>query len=477
MKKITLTIAMLTAVSFAARSQRMMGVATGNWCGTNSITLNPSSIADSRTRFSLDLFSLNLGIDNNLASIDVGKATKATSGVPSIGDVFTFSKSKNFSVLLPVADVHLPGIMVSIDQKQSVAITTRLRVMNQFNNFDQNLLRAVMDPAYGTGGDVAITSQKFNWTAHMWTEMKLTYAREVYNKDEHYVKAGISLTRLGGLGFLSLKGNNLDGKYFAANDSIRTNNTDVQFATSAVDKASELTGGLGDVFGQFFGKKGGRGWGADLGATYEYRPDETNNTDQSSNKYKVRASIAITDLGSVKYDAVQAKVTANGSMSTGDLAKNFMNFSSFSSYAASRGYTLDTGRSEVKVKLPTSMIIGVDYFVARHFYVNATWITNMANRTNYGNSVYGQLTVTPRWDTRYFSVALPLAYSGLTKGMKAGLGFRAGGLMFGSDDMMAFIGAKTYGMNFYFGGYIPINKKHKKSHDKGMNTGTEKTNG
>src|SRR4051812_19674571 len=110
MRKLLLSFIFLASIT-SSHAQRMMGIATSNWCGTNSITLNPASIADSRTRFSLDLFSLNFGIDNNLASVDFSKALGSTDGVPQMGDIFTFSKNKAFNVLLPVADIHLPGIM------------------------------------------------------------------------------------------------------------------------------------------------------------------------------------------------------------------------------------------------------------------------------------------------------------------------------------------------------------------------------
>ncbi len=463
MKKYVLTVVLLAASVITSEAQQFLGISTSNWCGMNNIELNPANIADSRTRFALNLFSLNVGVDNNLASINLSKVMNAFFHAknPNLNDIFTFSKSNEFNVILPVADIYGPGLMVSIDDKNSVAITTRIRGIDQFNHFDQNLWKAAMNPG-SVNGDIAIKSDNFNWTANVWSEIKLTYAREVYNKGEHYLKGGISLTRLGGIGFLSLKGNNLDGEYVKAQDSIHSTKTDVEFATSAINSTNELTSGLSDVLGQFFGKKGGNGWGADLGMVYEWRPEETNSTDQSSNKYKLRGSLAVTDIGSINYTSLQATITANGSMSTGDFAKSAKNFSNFAGYANSHGYHMDTTGRSTKVHLPTAMIMGVDYYVMEHFYVNGTWITNLANRMNFGNSVYGQVTITPRWDTKYFCVALPLTYSAMTQGIKAGLGFRAGGFIFGSDDMLAFFGAKAYGVNFYVGGFVPINKKIKK---------------
>ncbi|MCW3122513.1 MAG: flagellar motor protein MotB [Flavipsychrobacter sp.] len=461
MKKASLASLLLAGVALTSNAQQMLGISTSNWCGTKNIDLNPGYIADSRTRFQLDLFGLNFGVDNSLGSLDFSKAIQSAGG--NAGSVFTLSKSKEFSIQFPVADINLPGLMVSIDDKNSFAITTRVRIDNQFNNFSRELLSSALFPGQ-VNSDVAITSKNFNWTAHMWSELKLTYAREVYNEGEHYIKAGLSIARLGGIGFLSLKGSNLDGHYYKSQDSLRTTNTDLQFATSLVDNGSELANGVGSIAGQFFGKKGGHGLGADIGAVYEYRPEETNSDDKSSNKYKVRGAIAITDLGAIKYDALEAKVHANGYLKASEVSDAFGNSQSFNNYFTSHGYTLDTGKRSTKVHMPTAMNIAVDYFVASHFYVNATWIKNIANRQNYGNSVYSQLSVTPRWDTRYFCVGLPITYSSLSHSMKAGIGFRLSALYFGSDDLLAFVSSKAYGVNFYMGGSIPIQKKRSKSH-------------
>jgi hypothetical protein len=245
------------------------------------------------------------------------------------------------------------------------------------------------------------------------------------------------------------------------------NNTDVQFASNVVDSAGELGSGLGNVslFSNTSGN-GGSGFRADIGAVYEYRPDDFDPKDNSANKYRVRASFAITDMGSVKYkSALGVRAYGNGTMSASDLAANITNFSSLKDYMNTRGFFLDTGIRVTKVGIPTAMVLGADYYVASHFYVNATWIKNVANRGKFGNSYYGQLTVTPRWDTKMFSFALPLTYSAMTKKMKAGVGLRLGGFYFGSDDILLAVSKKAYGVNFYMGAFVPLNRRHKHSKD------------
>jgi hypothetical protein len=459
MKKITL-ITLMAVAAINANAQRMMGVATSNWAANTNISMNPANIADSRTRFCLDLFGFGFGIDNNLASINLSSATSSTNGVANAGDLLKFSNNKQFNIVMPQAEVRLPGLMYQIDHKNSVAVTTRLRVFNQFNNFDQTLFRTVMDPSFAGSTDYPFSSTKFNWTANIWTEINFSYARVVYEKDEHFLKVGGTIGRMGGVGFISIKGNNLDAVYYGAHDSIHANHTDVQFASSVVDSAGQLAGGFSNVASQFTGQKDGGGWRADIGVVYEYRPDEYDINDHGSNKYKVRGSLSFTDLGSITYKNIEeVKITGNGSMSSGDLAHNFNNSNDLIAYTRSRGFTLDTGKRNVKVSIPSTMILGVDYYIKGHFYANATWIKSIVNRQNYGNSYYGQLTVTPRWDTKIFSFGLPITYSSLTKGMKAGFGVRVAGFYFGSDDMLLFVSNKQYGVNFYLGGFVPINRK------------------
>jgi hypothetical protein len=464
MKKVLVTTTMLALGALTADAQRLMGVATGNWSGTTSLGLNPANVADSRSRFVLDLFSLNFGVDNNLASVNLSKVTGSTGDGLGGGGLLTFSGNNKFNIVMPVAEIRGPGAMYTIDHKNGIALTTRVRAFNQFNNFDRTLFQSIMDPASAASTGYNFTSNKFNWTAQMWSEFNLSYGRVLYEKGKHFIKAGITVGRTNGVGFVSVSGSNLDAQFYNG-DSMVVTNTNVQFASSVIDSAGQLGSGFSDV--SFFGKGGGNGGGgfrADIGAVYEYRPDNIDVNDHSANKYRVRGSLSITDLGKIRYNnAVGVGIQGNGTMSASDMAKNFLNYSNLKDYASSRGFNVDTGKKAAKVGLPTALILGADYYIMGHFYVNGTWIKNMANRGKFGNSYYGQLTITPRFDTKVFTLALPLTYSSMTKGVKAGLGIRFGGFFIGSDDMLLFISDKAYGVNFYMGGYVPINRKYKKS--------------
>ncbi len=90
--------------------------------------------------------------------------------------------------------------------------------------------------------------------------------------------------------------------------------------------------------------------------------------------------------------------------------------------------------------MPATLLLSVDYHAYKMLYVNAAFAGNLANRQNFGNSYYNQVTITPRYDTRLLSIGLPLTYSMLSNSFKVGVGVRASGFFIGSDDMLALRG-------------------------------------
>jgi hypothetical protein len=457
MKKLFM-LSVLVLTANVVNAQRMFGSSTSNWCGTLSMQLNPANIVDGRSILSLDAGSLNFGVDNNMASLDLYEALGSATGVGAAGRLLTFNNDKKFNVLLPVTEVRGPGFLYTLDSESAFALTTRARGFNQFTSFDQTLFRSIMDPTFNEATGYSFKSGDFNWTGHLWTEFNITYGRILYKRKKHFVKAAFTGGLMVGIGFLSVHGNNLDASYYD-NDSLVARNTDIQFNSSVISKTGELGNGLDDL--SLLGKNAGYGFRADIGAVYEYRPQHNDPLNYEIVKYKARGSIALTDFGRMKYgSAGSAHVTGNGSMNPRDLANSFGNYTDLSRYANSRGFTLDTGKKATKVGMPTAMVLSGDYYITGDYYVNLTWIANLVDRGKVGNSYYNQLTLTPRVDMKYFTFAIPVTYSALTKGVKAGLGMRIGWIFFGSDDMLVAVSKKQKGFNAYAGGYIPLNFKY-----------------
>lgn len=477
MKKIYYLAIIVFFFSATASAQYNLGIATGNWSGLNSLYINPANIADCHERFVIDLFSVNAGLDNSLGTINSSGGVFGIINDGNTNNIFNYSNSNKFSMLAPYAQVRLPGIMVSINHKHSLALTTNIRGFNQFNNFDRSLYRTLTDTAYLPDGNLDLTSNRFNYTAHVWSEISLSYGGVVVEQPEHELKVGVTLRYLGGIGYVGLKGFNLDAHYKTGNDSLFVTKSDLEFASNIISTKSAILNGISNhnILDEFFGAKDGSGIGADLGVVYEYMPnqpgtkskhDKNGKAYHTKNEYKLRLSASVMDIGAINYKSSSnsnANVTGNGVISGKDFSNNVSNYDEFRNYAVSHGFTADTGHKDTKVYMPTTLRVGADYKIYRSFYVNATFIANLANRQNFGNSYYNQFTVTPRFDTRMISVGLPITYSALASNMKVGIGFRFTGIVVGSDDALGLFSSGHSGFNLYVGGFVPIGKHSAKS--------------
>ncbi|MBN9483062.1 MAG: OmpA family protein [Bacteroidetes bacterium] len=480
MRKFTLTLGMAAMLPVMASAQRYLGVATSNWSGTNSLYLNPANIADSRHKFTIDLFSVNVGVDNNLAKIDpLNVFSKARDGkdIKDITSGFQYNTKDKFSIMMPAAEVRGPGFMVSIGSKHSIALTTRVRLMNQFDNLNQQLFRTIVDSTFNVNGQ-SLKAAKFNWTAQLWSEIGLSYAAVIWENKQHQVKGGFTARYMMGAGYVSLVSNNLDATYTYDQQNgaiLNLQKTDVHYRYGG---ANFFNGGGNSVITDNLVSNSGKGIGGDLGVVYEFRPHyksytydmdgKTGIVDRSKNQYLLRFSAAVTDIGAIKYTNGNKQININGTgkIVGNDVADKINNYDDFRGYLAQQGIKADssTGQS-TKVALPTALILGLDYHAWKNFYVNATYMGNVVDRTKVGNSIYSQVTVTPRFDIRTVSVGLPITYSMLTSSIKAGIGIRVAGFFIGSDDIAGVLSNKANGVNFYMGAYVPFNKKKPKDSD------------
>jgi len=474
MRKQVLTILLLTLCLATAHAQRYIGIATSNWSGTNGLYLNPANIADSRHKFTIDLFSLNFGVDNNMGTIRSNNFTNAiNSDSFKVGDLLNVKNSGRSNFLLPYSEIRGPGAMVSLGKKHSIALTTRVRFMNQIHGISDSIFQTVTNSNDQT--NYSSTGNQFNFTAHGWSEIGLSYGGVLFDNGKNMIKGGLTARYLMGIGYISVISKNLDVAYTAANDQWRVNNSDLAVRSGGINFDN-----TGDITSNLF-KSAGRGFGADIGFVYEFRPNidkykydmdgRSGLTDPGANPYMLRFSAAVTDIGSITYKNNVRTVSINNSgaavvLQGQDINKHTGNVDSLKAYADQHGFTVtDDSTTATKVHLPTALVLSADYHAAKNFYVNLLYIGNIAKRDIAGNSYYSQITVTPRYDTRVFSAGLPITYSLLSKSVKVGLGLRVSGFFIGSDDVLGVITNSAYGANFYFGAYVPFGKKKPKDSD------------
>lgn len=474
MKSIYLIIVLLCITYASASAQHYLGTATSNFNTADALYLNPALLAGTPQKLNLQFVSFNFAADNNFATVSSGSLIrKYLRGEEVDGEeVFNIQGEKNFNLLAPYAEVRLLGATYRVNARHTVGFHSRVRAINQFHNFDRAVYQQVIDQTLlDDAGNFQTSAERFNWNTHVWGELGLSYGGTVWKSGAHTLKAGASLRYLGGIAYTNMRSDGLDMAYYAEADSTQITNTSLYFSSNLIKSEDQLADGFTrDYLNEYFNKSGGKGVGGDIGFVYEFKPQKgqllkTHRFDRhlGTQAYLFRFSVALTDLGSINYKSSNksAHFRGTGFIKTSDLDNVSAIYEDVRDYLATRGFDLDTGSEAQRVKLPTALRLHADYNIRNHWYVSLTYIGNLADRYNPGNAFYNALTLTPRFDGKRFGAALPITYSGMTGGMKLGLGLRAAGLRIGSDDLLALVSDNSRGVNFYFGISAAINRPSK----------------
>lgn len=449
-----------------AEAQRYLGVSTDGWSALNTLYLNPANIAGRQEKMAFAILSFSGELQTSNGSL--GNTTQIRETFRDKKYYGSFNSGNNnstFSMSTPTMAVRGPGFLWSINERHSIALTSAIRGFNQFTGINQSLYRTVADPGFAPTTANNFTNTRFNWTSQLWSELALSYAKVVIEPGEHQLNAGITVRYLGGMGFMSIKGHNLAFDYEGKPDSIHVTGTDLEFSSNVSTSDQALNKGLDPsaLLNKFFGPKDGMGFGGDLGLTYFYRPYNSVNDDpRSGNGYVFRFSLSAIDLGFINYKAADTRIVdinGEGFVSAPGLLASTGGYTSFKDYANTQGFRASIIADDKQIILPATLVAGADFQVYKRFYVNATYMQNVVNRFETGNSFYNQLTIVPRFDSRIISIGLPVSYNRLDGGTKIGLGVRFTGFFIGSDDLLAAVSNKQKSFGFYIGGSYPIFRK------------------
>ncbi|RDV13090.1 hypothetical protein DXT99_21595 [Pontibacter diazotrophicus] len=513
--KFVLSVVLLAkALAPDTAQAQQLGIANSNYAGTNSLYTNPSAIADSRHGFYLNLFSAEAGVTNNYLSYDAPFSLyKAFKEELEITEEY-LKEDLNGKPKFVTAGVDFkgPSFMLRLSPKHSVAFTSRVRGSFQATNLSENFAQLVN--LYRESGDdfegykseyedlanQMAEDNTFNFNADVYSELGLSYARVLYEKENHFLKAGLTVKRLAGGYSAHLINENAKFKLEERPEA----GTDNEEYVLAIDNIKMKYGYLdedvywdlenmetSDIMKMLAGRNSaGRGWGTDLGFTYEFRPepeqyrsmmDGKEVVDQEKNKYKFRVAVALMDVGGITYDnpryvnafeADKSDKEVRLSDFEGNEDGEDIDEGDVERYAdilyESLGITDADKKTSFRSGLPTTLNVNVDYKIAPHIYANATVIHNLRREGTIGMRQSSLLALTPRFEFKKFEAAFPVAlqngYSVLTMGAMV----RFMNFFVGSDNIGgAFNLGNPYGANVYMGvSLLPILKRNKKDKDK-----------
>lgn len=468
MKKLLLLIPFFFVLT--ANSQELLPFASGNYAGVSGVHLQPASIADSRFKTDMAIFSTSSSFSNNFYSIDpyvlwnpkkIDKENffdlyvgRTEDGNPKSG--YFSTKNDFFSVML------------TLSKKDAIAFTPSFRTMFNFDNITEDLAvfldGSLKDPQYW---NKTLSNANFSMQMNSWVEYAITYARVISDKEKHFLKAGATVKFTQGLGSAYMFAKNLDYN-FLNNDTLSLFKSYVSYGASD---------NLEDDFKYKFNTNPSLAF--DFGVVYEFRPDwlnykydldgETNLWRRDREKYLFKIGLSITDLGKVSYrrNPLSRDFDANiTNMNIGDIEIsslgdfNAVIDSNFNYYDIPEKYNMN---------LPTVISMQADVRVARGLYVNFIpyFALMRGNKDDSKTHYISSINVIPRFDMRLLGFSFPLQYNAFNQ-FNAGFGLRLGPIWIGSNNLFSTIltGKNIYGTSVSAALKLPLCFHAPKDRDK-----------
>ncbi len=453
MRKIQLTIVFALAIS-ASIGQSLPGFRTSNYSGVNGVFYNPANTADSKYKYDVNLLSADMLVANNKASFDLANIGDNFKG-EALRDNFLTNSAGASSGLITL-DIHGPSFLLNVDHKNAFALTTRVRAFANVLNIDSKLLNQLSDDV-NTDSDLPYrisSTENMRLAVNAWSEIGLSYGRVILNSGEHFLKGGLTLKYLAGVGNGFVNVNNFNATLDA--DLIAESG----FITDATGKVATGFGGINisSLETEDLTNFNGSGFGADLGMIYEYRPDAAGDA-KNGNNYKFKFGFSLLDLGKIKYDKDPSR-SGSYTMNIPDNQKLYLDdlnelddynsfFKNHPQFFTPAGSNTETTYS---VSLPASIQLEADYLINTGFFLNLSGQISLSNSNDkvYNNVNYSNLTLTPRYETRAFGAYLPLNYNSLSK-FNAGLCLRAGPLFVGSGSFFTALAGESKQADIFLG--------------------------
>ncbi|MCH2223880.1 MAG: DUF5723 family protein [Crocinitomicaceae bacterium] len=432
------------------------GIVNDNTISSFLASYNPSSIVDSKSKFSVSIHANRAKISNF-----------SSNNFFVYGSDIKYIEPRKSGYVRSSVNVDILNLKYEFDHKNAGAYSFRIRTLKNLEglpiNWAHNASKKYEENIFGTAQDMTglgLNSVDF-------TEHNFTYARTIFDRNTTFLKAGISLKILNGIDASYIRMNN--GQY----DFIDTNSQQVDFTNIDADY------GTSENNNQLFYKH--RGLAFDLGVTYEFRPDfedqfyemdgAKRNVRYDMNKYKWKASASISDLGFLRflsdstssYNFTNPAITANANKLVNLTSLNILSFIQSpydyanDSLASQSTKTPAKEPTKFRMNLPAAFHANLDVNIFRPFlYVSY----NMSIPLHFKRDItqvkgFFIQTITPRVEKSNWSIMLPVSHLGngtVSVGCAGRFNFKGFTIFAGSNNLALFYGQKTSRSRNFFGG-------------------------
>lgn len=452
-------ILFLSALLFGfskVKAQSYIGFLTDNYAGINSVTVNPANIVDSRFQTDINLMGLSAFTGNDYYNMHFFKAIK--------NDNYDFEHTDRFHPKFNNngegnVDVMGPSFMFNINSTNSVGVFTRARTFVNINGVNGQGLYTIGE----ADEDYIMSRDNLNGFGQAWGEIGVSFATVLINNKENFLKGGMSVKYLKGLGSSYVEARNVSIVYDADGSLHSNGGTTGSFTTTG----QVVLGRSNDFEREDYEYKlpiASSGFGVDIGIVYEWRPNYKDYrprkvwpdrlTYKEQNKYKLKVGLSITDIGFIDYkNGMEDIFDVTNTNVSEEALENEDGFYD----ALNNIYTLTDSSFGYRTILPTAFHFNADWSFSNNFYLNVNTDLSLTAKNKINKSTITDLvTLTPRYESKWFSFYMPLSIIQYV-GFQAGAGVRLGPIYLGSGSVLTnLVSDKSTGANFYAGLKIPF---------------------
>lgn len=467
-RKITLSIAILLSLQpFFTKAQNWLGSSFGNYSGANGVYLNPSSIAESKYTYHLNLWGHGANIYSNYLNYNApfGIRDWAQSDPnniykdPVTGKIrfdqtwITEQLSDEPKQLSLYREIRMPGFMFPVGENANMSVNLRQRSSIQAFSVATPFARVMRygidtNGVHFNGNNALQTNTRYNTgdfssNIENYQELSLTYAGKWLKNSNHQLDVGTTIKFVRGLGSAYL--NSSGGQFeINGNDSITLHGGEYSFGHTAYDNIRQP---LENDYQLLF-PSAGSGLGFDFGFTYMYTPNQDKylrefgcDENDKRNNYVFKFAAAINDIGFINYNnAVRYNrtINVNGLRITPNMVSYFNEpgIDGFDTLDQTTfeplGFTKSSGFTS---QLPTALNVSMDFRATNRFFIGVNWNQDLKRNKATGMRATSYLALLPRFEFRGFELAAPMVLGQNYKELNLGLYTKIGPFFIGSENL------------------------------------------
>ena len=465
-------------INSSGHAQSFLGISSQANSGLYSVYQNPAFLADNRFPIQLHLLTGGLHFDNNyvryaapFSMLDLLQKKNSRPLDPYDLEEIRNGKPKNGTLS---GELRGPAISFLVGTKTNIGLMTRVRSGFQVSDASEPIMAiarlglANQSNLQDLGYLALFASQsenKFNITSQAYSEWAFSLGHVLAETDAFRLKGGFTIKRYFGYAGGYVQNRSLNYKLLPDTTTsnaayMQIDRLDAGMGYTDADRASILSPGW--LFGR---NASGRGWGWDVGLSYETLAEE-------GSLPSLRLSASLTDAGQILYSGNGVK---NYDIQANDRQITEREWRAYSSpregenqlNAFGRLFEEEFGLSEqdntgsFAIATPTALNLSADVQIVNRIYVNATVIQGI-RRANVPQLRQSSLwAVIPRYESDKVGLSFPIIRQ--NGGWAVGTGLRVAGLTFGSDNLLGLFSRngrfKAQGVDLYAGVSLGLNPK------------------